>query len=103
MKEMVKQRTVKDALYILADVWEEGSADSIFKAYNKQQTHPNVQTNVSEPESENISTKPIMVILNSVANREGLYSSDVEDWLNVENKLPTSPQLSDEQSWTVAF
>ena len=37
-----------------------------------------------------------MDILNSVANREGLSSSDVEDWLNVENELPTSPQLSDE-------
>ena len=54
-----------------------------FKAYNKLQIHPNVQTNVSEPEPENISTEPIMDILNSIANREGLSSSDVEDWLNV--------------------
>ena len=38
-----------------------------------------------------------MDILNSVANLEGLSSSDVEGWLNVENDLPTSPQLSDEQ------
>ena len=59
--------------------------------------HPNVQTNVSEAELENISTKPIMDILNSVANHEGLSSSDVEDWLNVENELQTSPQLSGEQ------
>ena len=69
----------------------------LFKAYNKLQVHPNVRTNVSEPEPENISTEPITEILNSVANREGLSSSDVEDWLNVENELPTSPQLSDEQ------
>lgn len=59
--------------------------------------HPNVQTNVSEAEPENISAEPIMDILNSVANREGLSSSDVEDWLNVENELQTSPQLSGEQ------
>lgn len=38
-----------------------------------------------------------MDILNSVANHEGLSSSDVEDWLNVENELQTSPQLSGEQ------
>ena len=74
---------MKDALYMLADAWEEGSADSILKAYNKLQIHPNVRTNVSDPELENISTEPIMDILNSVANREGLSSSDVEDWLNV--------------------
>ena len=38
-----------------------------------------------------------MDVLNQVANHESLSSSDVEDWLNVENELPTSPQLSDEQ------
>lgn len=27
IKELVKQHTVKDALYMLADTWEEGSAD----------------------------------------------------------------------------
>lgn len=29
IKELVKQHTVKDVLYMLADVWEEGSTDSI--------------------------------------------------------------------------
>ena len=96
IKEIVKQHTVKDALYMLADAWEEGHADSIFKVYGKLQIHP-VRPSVSEPEPENISTEPIMDVLNQVANREGLSSSDVEDWLNVENELPTSPQLSDEQ------
>ena len=38
-----------------------------------------------------------MDVLNQEANREGLFSSDVEDWLNVEKELPTSPQLSNEQ------
>lgn len=97
IKELVKQHTVKDALYMLADAWEEGSTDSIFKAYNKLQIHPNVRTNVSEPGPENISTEPIMDILNSVANHEGLSAFDVEDRLNVEIELPASPQLSDEQ------
>ena len=74
IKELVKQHTLKEALYMLADAWEERSADSIFKAYNKLQIHPNVRTNISEPEPENISTEPIMDILNSFANREGLSS-----------------------------
>ena len=39
--ELVKQHTVKDALYMLADTWEEGSTDSICKAY-KLQIHPEV-------------------------------------------------------------
>ena len=30
IKDLVKQHTVKDALYMLTDAWEEGSADSIF-------------------------------------------------------------------------
>ena len=81
---------------MLADAWEEGHADSIFKAYSKLQIHP-VRPSVSEPEPENISTEPIMDVLNQVANQEDLSSSDVEEWLNVENELPTSPQLSDEQ------
>ena len=95
-KETVKQHSVKDAPYMLVDAWEEGHADSIFKAYSKLQIHP-VRPSVSEPELENISTEPIMDVLNQVANSEGLFSSDVEDWLNVENELPTSPQLSNEQ------
>ena len=37
IKELVRQHTVKDALYKLADAWEEGSADSIFMAYNELQ------------------------------------------------------------------
>ena len=86
---------MKDALYMLADVWEEGHADSIFKAYSKLQIHL-VRPSVSESEPENISTEPIMDVLNQVANHEGLSSFDVEDWLNVENELPTLPQLSDE-------
>ena len=38
-----------------------------------------------------------MDIFNSIANCQGLSSFDFEDWLNVENGRPTSPQLSDEQ------
>ena len=63
IKDTVKQRTVRDVLYMLADAWEERSADSIFKAYNTLQIHPDVQPSVSEPEPENISTEPIMDIL----------------------------------------
>ena len=77
--ELVKQHTVKDALYMLADAWEERSTDSICKAYNELQIHPHVWTKVSEPELEHI-------ILH-----------DVEDRINVKNELPTSPQSSDEQ------
>ena len=54
---------MKDALYVLADAWEEGHADSIFKAYSKLKIHP-VRSSVSEPEPENISTEPIMDVLN---------------------------------------
>lgn len=68
INEIRKQHTVKDALYVLADVWEEGHAALIFKAYSKLQIHL-VWPNVSKPELENISTEPIMDILNQVANR----------------------------------
>lgn len=91
IKEIVKQHTGKDALYMLPDAWEKRCADSIFKAYSKLQIHPNVWPNVSEPEPENISTEPIMDILNQAANCEDLSSSDVKDWFNVK----MSSQLCD--------
>lgn len=79
IKEIVKQHTGKDALYMLPDASEKRCADSIFKAYSKLQIHPDVWPNVSEPEPENISTEPIMDILNQAANCEDLSSSDVKD------------------------
>ena len=97
IKEMVKQHTVKDALYMLADAWEEGSSDSISKAFSQLQIHPNGQPTVSQPEQEDISAKTMMEVLSRVGNSEGLSSSDVEAWLNAETELPTTPQMSDEQ------
>ena len=99
LTEIVKKQTVKDALYMFADAWEEGSSDSIFKAFRKLRIHPDaeVRSNDSELERENIVNESLMEIANQVGNSEGLSTSDVEDWLNADDELPTSPQLSDEQ------
>ena len=39
IKDVVKLHTVKDALYMLCDTWDEASPESIFKAYNKLNIH----------------------------------------------------------------
>ena len=82
---------------MLADVWEEGSSDSISKTLSKLQIHPNSQPTVSQSEQENISTNTMMEALSRVGNSEGLSSSDVKAWLNAETELPTMPQMSDKQ------
>lgn len=63
------------------------------------QIHPDtkVRPNDSELELENIVNESLMEIANQVGNSEGLSTSDVEDWVNADDELPTSLQLSDEQ------
>ena len=79
---------------MLVDAWEEGSA---LIQYSRHTVSCKFIPMYGQMFPSNISIEPIMDILKQVGNREGLSSSDVEDRLNVENELPTSPQLSDEQ------
>ena len=52
IKDVVKLHTVKDALYMLYDAWDEASPESICKAYKKLNIHlDNSQAN-SEPEQQ---------------------------------------------------
>ena len=60
LKEVVKKLTVKDSIYMLADAWEEASAESIFKEFSKLQIHPNTEArlNGSEMQMEALSVNP---------------------------------------------
>ena len=52
IQDVVKLHTVKDALYMLYDAWDEASPESIYKAYNKLKIHlDNSQAN-SEPDQQ---------------------------------------------------
>lgn len=50
IKDIVKLLTVKDALYMLLDAWQEGSPESIRKAYNKLRIHLDNSESNSQPE-----------------------------------------------------
>ena len=99
LKEIMKKQTVKDSSYMLADAWEEASAQSILKAFNKLQIHPDAETrlNDSEMQTESIVSESMMELVSEVGNSEGLSTSDVNDCLTADDELPTSLQLSDVQ------
>lgn len=48
-------------------------------------------------QTESIVSKSMMEIVNEVGNSEGLSTSDVNDWLSIDDELQTSLQLWDEQ------
>lgn len=61
----MKKLTVKDLIYMLADAWEEASAESIFKEFSKLQINPDAETrslNDSEMQTESIVSESIMEI-----------------------------------------
>ena len=92
---------MKDALYMLSDAWYEGSPESICKAYDKLKIHSDNSESNSQPEfrEDNIAESMVEMLehVQQLDNEEMPNAPDVEDWLNLENELPTSPQMSDEE------
>ncbi|XP_068680593.1 jerky protein homolog-like [Montipora foliosa] len=70
LKEIKKKLTVKESIYMLADAWEEASAESIFKAFSKLQIHPDAETrlNNSEMQMQSVVSESMMEIVNEVGN-----------------------------------
>ena len=101
IKDIVKLHTVKDALYMLSDAWYEGSPESICKAYDKLRIHSDNSEPNSHPEfrEDNIAESMVEMLehVQQLDSEEMPNAHDVEDWLNLENELPTSPQMSDEE------
>ena len=99
IKDVVKLHTVKDALYMLYDAWDEASPESICKAYNKLKIHSDNRQANSEPEQQH-SAESLVKMPQHVqegGNKDSLKAHDLEDWLNLDNALPTTEQMSDEQ------
>ena len=92
---------MKDALYMLSDAWYEGSPESTCKAYDKLKIHSDNSESNSQPEFRegNIAESMVEMLehVQQLDNEEMPNAPDVEDWLNLENELPTSPQMSDEE------
>ena len=62
IKDAVKLHTVKDALYMLYDAWDDASPESICKAYNKLNIHSgNSQAN-SEPEQQHSAESMVEIL-----------------------------------------
>ena len=75
---------------MLSDPWDEGSSESICKAYNKLNIHlDNIQPNARFEKED--SAESMTGMLQQV------------DRLNLENELLTTPQMSDEQIITTVF
>ena len=77
------------------------SPESICKAYNKLRIHSDNSKSNSQPEfrEDNIAESMVEMLehVQQLDNEEVPNARDVEDWLNLENELPTSPQMSDEE------
>ena len=100
-KDIVKLHSVKDTLYMLSDAWYEGSPESIWKAHDKLRIHSDNSESNSQPEfrEDNIAESMVKTLENvQQLDNEGMPNArDVKNWLNLENELPTSPQMSDEE------
>ena len=99
IKDIVKLHTVKDALYMVCDAWDEASPESIRKAYNKLKIHSDNSQPNSEPEEQYSAESMVEMLqhVQQVGNEDSLNAHDLEDWLNLDNELPTTEQMSDEQ------
>ena len=101
IKDIVKLHSVKDALYMLSDAWYEGSTESICKAYDKLRINSDNSEPNSQPEfrEDNIAESMVEMLehVQQLDNEEMPNARHVEDWLNLENELSTSPQMSDEE------
>jgi len=101
IKDIVKLHTVKDALYMLSDAWYEASLKSSCKAYDKLRIHSDNSKSNSQPEfrGDNIAESMVKMLehVQQPDNEEMPNAHGVEDWLNLENELPTSPQMSDQE------
>ena len=85
---------------MLSDAWHEGSTESICKAYDKLRIHSDKSESNSQPEfrEDNIAESMVEMLehVQQLDNEEMPNARDVEDWLNLENELSTSRQMSDE-------
>ena len=99
IKDIVKLHTVKDALYMLSDAWYEASSESIHKAYNKLKIHSDDSQPNSDPEEQHSAESMVEMLQNvqQVGNEDSLNAHDLEDWLNLDNELPTTELMTDEQ------
>ena len=81
--DVTKLHTVKDALYMLYNTLDEANPESICKAYNKLKMH---------------SDNSILQHFQEVGNKDSLNAHDLEDWVNLDNALQTTEQMSDKQN-----
>ena len=75
--------------------------ESICKAYDKLRIYSDNSESNSQPEfrEDNIAESVVDMLehVQQLDNEEMPNARDVGDWLNLENELPTSPQMSDEE------
>ena len=92
---------MKDALYMLYDAWDEASPESICKAYNKLKIHSNNSQANSEPEQQHSagSMVKMLQLVQEVGNKDSLNAHDLEDWLNLDNVLPTRSRSQTNRFW----
>ena len=86
---------------MLYDAWDEASPESICQAYNKLKIHSDNSQANSEPEQQHSAESMVEMLQNvqKVGNKDSLNALDLEDWLNLDNELPTTEKMSDKQIW----
>ena len=93
IKDVEKLHTVKDALYMLYDAWDEASPESICKAYKKLNIHLDNSQENSEPEQQHSAESVVDMLQHEVGNKDSLDPLDLEEKLNLDNELPTMEQM----------
>ena len=84
---------------MLYNAWDEASPESICKAYNKLKIHSDSSQANSEPEQQHSAESMVEMLqrVHEVGNKDSLKALNLEDWINLDNELPTMEQMSDKQ------
>ena len=86
---------------MLSDAWYKGGPESICKAYDEPRIHLDNSESNSQLKfrEDNIAESMVKTLehVRQLDNEEMPNARNVEDWLNLENELTTSPQMSDEE------
>ena len=95
IQSILKKHNIKDAVYLLAQAWEEATPESIRKSFKK------LRVNLDEPsvetDSENTEPTEVLDLAVTLNPAEGLLLEDIEDWLNEDSELATTYELTDEE------
>ncbi|XP_052242038.1 jerky protein homolog-like [Dreissena polymorpha] len=93
LPEFLKRRTIKEAIYMFASAWEEVSRQSIHGCWRRALGEAIVTSDDADDSDEEFEGFSAA----DVSRAFGVSDTDIEEWLNVDEDLPTTAHLTDNE------